>query len=252
MMETSLVLRRRRATEVVDLGVALLRSDAPAWARVYAPWAALAALGALALWVVDPWAAAAWAVVLARLGQAPVTLAVSERVAGRSPVPRWTAQLTAYGRHSFAWIVATGMVIVSSLVFPIALWIWGRALYLPEVVVVERPASGTAGRIAALSGISAENVIGTRAWLLAVEVWAVLAGETIGQLLVDGVLQMGTPFGSLWDGEVTPYMILGFILVQPLLALIRFAAYLDVRTRTEALDAWFAVWAASARPREGG
>ena len=251
MIETSLVLRKRKATEVVDLGVALLRGEATAWARVYAPWAVLAALGAALAWTFDPWVAAAWALLFARLGQAPVTLAVAERVAGRPAVPPWTARLGAVGRSAFAQGLVTLLLAVCILVFPIAVWVWGRALYLTEVVVVERPAAGTAGRVAALSGISAENVVATRAWLLAVEVWAVIAGEAIGQLVVDGVLQMGTPWSTLWDGAVTPYMLVGLIAVQPLLALIRFAAYLDVRTRTEALDAWFAVWTASAAGKEG-
>lgn len=245
MIETSLVLRRRKATEVVDLGVALLRAEAPAWLRVYAPWAALAAVGAFVFWYVDPWAGAFWAFLFARLGQSPVTLAVSERVAGRSPVPPWTAQLGAVGRNAFVQSATGALVVVSLLVFPVAIWLWGRALYAPEVVVVERPTAGTAGRIGTLSAVSGENVVATRVWLLAVEVFAILAGESMGQLFVDGVLQMGTPWGSLWEGEVTPYALVGLIACQPLLALIRFAAYLDVRTRAEALDAWFAVWTAS-------
>ena len=90
--------------------------------------------------------------------------------------------------------------------------------------------------------------LGARAWMVAIEFWCVIAAELMGQLVVVELLQLGSGMGSLWNGEATPFLIVGTLLAQPLIALVRLAAYLDVRTRREGLDAWFALWTAANRP----
>jgi hypothetical protein len=249
--EGQLVLRRRGSAEVADLAVAVLRADAGSYARAYAPWAALAVGGAALLWSWDEGVALLWVLLVARIGHAPVTLAVSERVAGRSARVAFGAGLRAAGRLLLGWMLWGVPALVALIIPPLGLYLWLRGLYAPEVDVVERPTTGSFARINALATAAGSSIVTTRCWLLAVEAWAWLGGEAVGQAVVEGLLQLGTPWGTLWDGHVTPYQLAGIVLVQPLLALMRFCAWLDVRTRTEALDAWFLVWAASSRNRGG-
>lgn len=251
MNEAQLVLRRRGSAEVADLAVAVLRANLGSYARVYAPWAALTVSGAAIAWQLGEGWALAWVLGVGRLGQAPITLAVSERVAGRTPRVSDADGLRAVGRLLGGAGPWTGLVLVTLLFPPLGLYFWFQSLYVYEVYVVERPRTGGGTRMGALATAAGVGGVVTRGWLLAIEGWAWLAGEAVGQAVVDGLLQLGTPWSTLWDGNVTPYQLAGLVLVQPLLALVRFCAWLDVRTRTEALDAWFLVWAASSRGRGG-
>jgi hypothetical protein len=66
--------------------------------------------------------------------------------------------------------------------------------------------------------------------------WMVTAFESLGQALVGTVLMLGTPFGMASSGDVTPYVLLGVLVAQPLLALYRFLLYIDLRTELEGWD----------------
>ncbi len=248
-MSFSVVMRRRSQPEVVDLAVALLRVDAAAWARVYLPWGCLSALCAAAAWRIEPLLALVVAALLGRLAQAPVTLAVSERVAGREPRVSPREALAAVGRLVTASILPTlGLALASLTIVGLPL-LAIRFTHLPEVAIVERPPSDVLGRVGALANAAGARGWTTRAWLAGIEVWAMLVAEILGQFVVDGLLQLGTPYSSLMEGELTPFPILGLLLAQPLVALVRFCEWLDVRTRSEGLDAWFAVYAAAERGR---
>ena len=61
-------------------------------------------------------------------------------------------------------------------------------------------------------------------------------GGDRGQLIVAQGLQLGQPFGSAMDLQVTPYLLFGMLAVQPLHALYRLLLYIDVRTRVEGWD----------------
>lgn len=67
-------------------------------------------------------------------------------------------------------------------------------------------------------------------------VWLGLCMEAFGQFLVAQLFQLGTPFGSLMGGDVTPYLLLGVLLGHPFFALYRLILYMDVRTRMEGWD----------------
>ena len=66
--------------------------------------------------------------------------------------------------------------------------------------------------------------------------WGMAVAEATGQAMMGTVLQLGAPFGSVLEGDVTPWVILGLVLVQPLVALFRLLLYVDVRTRLEGWD----------------
>lgn len=76
-------------------------------------------------------------------------------------------------------------------------------------------------------------------------VWVVLGAELMAQGLVQVVLQLGQPFGALQDGDVTPWMLAGALIAQPVVALYRVILYVDLRTAVEGWDLQVAMMSAA-------
>src|SRR6185436_8021455 len=72
--------------------------------------------------------------------------------------------------------------------------------------------------------------------LLLAPVLMAMAGDQLGQAIVEGVLQLGLPLGSLWKQGGSAYALVGFFLSVPVTAAARFLKYVDVRTRKEGWD----------------
>lgn len=72
--------------------------------------------------------------------------------------------------------------------------------------------------------------------LLCGQLGAVIVGELLGQALIDDLLQLGKPFGSLWDDYGSPFAILGLCLSVPFVSTARFLHYIDTRTRADGWD----------------
>jgi hypothetical protein len=75
--------------------------------------------------------------------------------------------------------------------------------------------------------------------------WACLAlsvlafvglAEVLCDGLVDGILQLGEPFETLWPDGGSPYALLGLFLSAPYVATARFLMYIDGRTRGDGWD----------------
>ena len=64
----------------------------------------------------------------------------------------------------------------------------------------------------------------------------VFCAELFGQALVDSLLQLGRPFGSLFEAGGTPYAIAGLFASVPFVATARFLQYIDLRTRSDGWD----------------
>ncbi|MCO4748276.1 MAG: hypothetical protein KC912_26010 [Proteobacteria bacterium] len=109
--------------------------------------------------------------------------------------------------------------------------------FVGEAVLLERVGLARAfrrsGRLMAGTGGSAIAATSSRWFLL---VWLALASESSGQAILDFVLQLGVPFGSLMNGDVTPFLLAGMLLAQPAAALYRLLLYVDARTRGEGWD----------------
>lgn len=72
--------------------------------------------------------------------------------------------------------------------------------------------------------------------LLMGQIGAVIVSELLGQSVLDFVLQLGTPFGSLWEDYGSPFALIGLCASVPFIATARFLQYIDIRTRADGWD----------------
>jgi hypothetical protein len=63
-----------------------------------------------------------------------------------------------------------------------------------------------------------------------------MAGDWIGDTVVNTMFQMGQPFGSLWSDGGSAYAVAGALLSVPFVASASFLGYIDLRTRKEGWD----------------
>lgn len=247
MIGGKVVLRLRSGSECVDLGLALLRAEWRSLARATAPWM----VGAIVLtclgWWLNPWFALVLSLFLGFLVQVPAVRIAASRASGQAALLDGTSTWRGMGillRSGF--LPGLGMLL-SIFLGPLALWVATRIVFLPEVKLVEGVEEGAHGRMGQLLSRGGVRPFAAAFWWFAMLAYGAVAGEVTGQALVADLFQMGHPFGSLMKGDLTPYPLTGLLLVSPVWALVRFALYLDLRTRAESLDVFFALWSASER-----
>jgi hypothetical protein len=245
----ALALRLRSTGECVDLAIAWLRTDYSLFFRASRLWWALSLITTLLLWYMEPYMGIASALILGSLAQAPMLVVAAARAAGQPVDTSLKEGLLSILRllaSSIPWGLITG---IGLLFFPISAWSLVRSTFLPETVLVEQTPSllDTARRLSELGNRAPGRALVARLWQLSLILWGALAGELGGQFLVRDLFQSGEPFGTLWEGEITPYLVLGIWASTPIWALLRFVLYLDMRTRSESLDVFFALWRAGGR-----
>ena len=251
-------LRVRSATDVLDLAAPLaLRS----W-RVFAPLAAAVLLPAFAACLVVHYRfawrwPAVWvlAVVLGAFTQVPFTLACGEllfaaprdvrvRPLLRRSLSRLPAFLVSYLLTRLAHVA--GLMV---LVLPLFTASW--FFVVPEVLLLEKATPfGALGRSMRAVRGRGGAAFGVTVALLLLAVAGVVAGEVLGSSIVGTVLQLGEPFGRLWQQGGTVYALAGFFLTVPLIASARFLAYTDLRTRKEGWDIQLRFMAIAAEAEE--
>ncbi|MFT4624164.1 MAG: hypothetical protein ACI8PZ_002823 [Myxococcota bacterium] len=237
------VLRPRGPLEVFDLTVQLIRDRWRPLARltllmVGLPWLLVCVP---LCWLTDGHLALlAIPLVAVPLVQAPFTLLggrllfadelsvrdVLGDLVGRGGGLVWSTLMLALG-----WLIS---IAVCGILLPV---VQPGLLYLPETALLERvPARRGINRSVRLAGGHAGiALVGAGAWWFLL-LWGALVGEATGQAVVGFLLQLGEPLGAATSGQVTPWMLGGMLLVQPLHALYRLMLYVDVRTRVEGWD----------------
>lgn len=243
----SLSLRVRSAAECVDLGLAILRADRKAiWRSLRLWFLVLTPLVALCWWL-HPLMALVLALGAGSLLQLPLLSIAAARAAGTEPKVDLQSTL-----HAMFRVIRVGLLpgLASFLLLlfpPAAAWMWSRYTFLPEVLLVEEMRSGWTKRLQQLGDRVAGRSLAARFWQLCLLGYGAFSGELVGQAVVADLFQMGTPFGSLMNGDLTPFPCFGILYTLPIWGLIRFALYLDLRTRSESLDVFFSLWQASSR-----
>ena len=236
-------LRPRGPLEVFDLGVRLLAASPRAFAWLLAlvvtpPWLVASAV-AVALPDAGPWLLAA-AFVVGPFVQLPFTLLGGKLLFAESVSAREVLR--------DLWSLAVPAVQVATA--QVALALFGLfacgvgwfvfvvpTLYLAEAALLERVDFGRqirrSSRLSSAQGFSA--LVGAAAVWFGTA-WFVLVAEGAGSALLGTVLQLGSPFGSLYTGTVTPWALLGTLAAHPFLAVYRMLLYIDSRTRVEGWD----------------
>lgn len=252
---SAIVLRPRSSSEIFDLACRVLTTLAR---KLYLRLAASVLLPSLALclalrhalawdWV------AVWAVA-ATLGavlQGVFTIAVSrllfaESLTARQVLALFMKRLGSYLPSLFiSWLVLA----VASLALVIgALFAWPRVLFIHEVCLLEGARPMDAVRrsnrfVGARSGAAFAVLLG----LLVAQVGIVVCIEVLGQAVIGKVLELGTPFGTLFQQGGSAFALAGYFLAIPFVATARFLHYIDARTRADGWDIQLRFMAIAAR-----
>jgi hypothetical protein len=110
-------------------------------------------------------------------------------------------------------------------------------LFVREVGLLEgATVFGSIGRAYRFVQRQVGSCLGLLLALLAAPVAFAMAADRLGDAIVSGVLQLGSPFGELFRDGGSAYALFGFFLAVPVVAAARFLKYIDVRTRKEGWD----------------
>jgi hypothetical protein len=255
---SAIVLRPRTLAETLDLACRLSCSLA---LGLYLRLAALVLLpciaGCLALRHALDWSwLSVWAVAitLGAIVQGIFTLAVGRLLFSETLTARQVLGLYArrFGAYVSMLFLSRGLLALGALPFFLGLpFLWPRVLFVHEASLLEgagpTDAIRRSGRFVAGRGASA---FGTLVALLLTQGGFVIVAEFLGHGLVDEVLQLGKPFGSLLSDGGSPYALAGFFLSVPYVATARFLQYIDSRTRSDGWDVQLRFMAIAAREAE--
>jgi len=237
-----IALRPRGPLEVLDLGMALMHARAlPILKLLVLLVGPLFGLCLALCWFFEGHVALLLLpLVAAPFLQAPFTV-LTGRLLFSDEVSLWTVftgvfraapqLLAAWVAELLGWVFTLGSCGYGGLVVQPAL------LYFTETALLERvgPGRGLRRSLRLAGGHVGIAVVGAASrW--GFMAWFALVSEATGQLLVGFVLQLGEPFGGLQYGDVTPYLLLGLLVSQPIHAIYRILLYVDVRTRLEGWD----------------
>lgn len=244
-----IVLKPRAPLDVFDLGVRFARER----------WRPLAVL--LAVTVLPPWlvlSVGAWltdghfgwllaALVFAPALQIPFTM-LAGRLLFQDEVRVRDVLRELLSRLSSAFAIAAGAAIAFLVAVATCgvglIWAQGMLLYLPEILLLERVPLSRALRRSA--GLAAGQLLGSITGVTArvvITLWMAALAESSGQALVGFVFQLGQPFGAVTTFQVTPYVLAGVLVAQPIFAVYRLLLYVDARTRLEGWDLQVGLWA---------
>ena len=142
------------------------------------------------------------------------------------------------GRLMGAWFVMLATWTVSVLTcMTMFVPAMAATTYVAETALLERvPIGRGVQRSMRLAGANPAIALFAQFGRLFLTVWCAAVAEGFGQVLFSTTLQLGEPFGNALSGDVTPFLLLGVLVAQPIHALYRLLLYVDVRTRVEGWD----------------
>jgi hypothetical protein len=241
VLSARVVLRVRKPSDVLDLALRFLVENRIPFAKM-----ALIVLppGVLATWALGRawgWALAwAFAALFGLLAQAPFT-ALASRLVFERDVPVLEVLRESARRVPFLVglrLVHLGAVAVAASFFLVpALFVMGFALFLGEVILLERATfSAALTRLQRLSAGAAGDSVLAALVLTMLHAAAIVLGDVVGRSIVADVLAFDPP-AAAWDsGMGSAFAAAGFWLFLPYAATARLFFYLNVRTRAEGWD----------------
>ena len=260
LFSSRLVLRPRLLTEVLDLAAPLALANASLLGRValavLAPLAGLAV--ALRLGLGWGWPAL-WAVLLplSWITSGAFTATLGEALFQPPDKVRVGPVLGHFMRRlpvMLAARVVSAVVLLGCASILVPLPIEGpRWLFLGEAVVLEQASPAQAiRRSRSLSRNRLGFCLGLALAVLLLPVLTLVLADLVGNAIVAQVLQMGRPFGDLWENGGSGLAVVGLLIGVPLAACARFLGYIDLRTRKEGWDIQLRFTAWSEREKEAG
>lgn len=240
--EARVVVRERTVAEIVDLAVRFsLRLGGGLYARlcVYVLLPAYALLLGLLYLDVPPLWSMLTAALLFPLLQLPFTVAASRLMfsaeLGAGEVLRESLRVLV--RYTLAQLLGLMLLVGGSLLVVLAPAAAVRSLFLGEIVVLEgaRPSSAYQRATRLTFHRFGQSLL---VWvsLLAVSFAVMMVAEIFGQSLAATGIRFSDLEELLGPGLNLPGRIAGLFLSAPLVATLRFLAYIDNRTRREGWD----------------
>ena len=260
LLEARVALRPRSMSDVLDLAGPFCLAN---W-RSFAPLACwVTALGGALAFLCRRQAGWSWPLVwlvvagCLWLGSGIFTVAAGELLFREPGRLRATTVLGRFGRRAVEYLVARVMQAVllalcAALMVPFPIFA-ARLFFVSEAVLLESakplPAFRRSSRLVLHRGAPC---FGLAMACLAAPFLFAIGADLLGSTVVEMILQMGQPAGSLWSDGGSGYAVVGALLSAPFVASASFLAYIDLRTRKEGWDIqlrFMALADAETRPR---
>ena len=262
LLEARVALRPRSMSDVLDLAAPFCLAN---W-RSFAPLAGwVTALGAGLAFLCRHQAGWSWSSVwlvvagyLWLIGGV-FTAAAGEllfREAGRL---RATTVLARFSRRAVEHVLARvlqalALTLCAVLFVPFPIFA-ARLFFVSEAMLLESAHPQTAfTRSSRLVLHRSPPCFGLAMACLAAPFLFAIGADLLGYAIVELLLQMGRPVGSLWSDGGSGYAVVGALLSAPFVASASFLAYIDLRTRKEGWDIqlrFMALADSEDRPRRG-
>jgi len=252
-----IVLRPRGPLQTFDLSIRLLREHSGVAGRLWLATTLPLIIPTVAItWWFD---GASWpllgALLLTPLIQAPFTVLAGRLLFSNAVEARQVLRETLLQRFgplfsSWLWwlLTLTLSALFCGMLLPITM---PAIAYVTECALLERV--GRFRVIERSSSLASSHpglaVSVVAAWVFLTS-WGAVVGELGGQALMQFVLQLGMPFGGVLETQqVTPYLCIGTLGVQPIVGVARLLLYVSARTQNEGWDLQVRLRAAGLEPR---
>jgi hypothetical protein len=243
LLEARVALRPRSMSDVLDLAGPFCLANR----RLFAP---------LALWVTSVGGLLAflcryvgwswplvWLVVGAYLffANGAYTVAAGELLFRQPAELRVSRVLARFGRKFATYVAARflpllWLAICAAVTVPLPIFA-ARLHFTGEAVLLESASpAGSLARSGRLVLHRSVPCFGLALACAAAPFLFAMGTDLIGDTLVDMILQMGEPAGSLWSDGGSAFAVVGALLSAPFVASARFLGYIDLRTRKEGWD----------------
>jgi hypothetical protein len=243
LTRAAIVLRPRSVAEVLDLSFLVAGSRA---LGVYLRLSLVVLLPCFAVCMAlryaldfSWWSVWLVALLLGSIAQGPFTIAVgqllfAEEISVRALLRTFRRR---FGSYFGALLISRGYLAIAGLTILLLPFAWTRVLFVHEASLLEMATSNVAVKRSTrfVAGHGAQAFLMLMVLLVA-HVGSVFLAQVLGDGIVDSVLQLGQPFGVVWQHGGSAYSVLGFFLALPYVATARFLLYIDRRTRSDGWD----------------
>ena len=162
-------------------------------------------------------------------------LVFEESVSARQILKKFLRKLPSYAT---GLLYTRTLIALSSVTFLLLLPItWVRLAYAHEVMLLEGATLKSLwSRCSALVKGQTGPALQMLTCVVSIVCASILCSELLGLGLVSYLLQLGSPFGSLFEDGGSLFALFGLFVSTPLIATARFLTFIDGRTRRDAWD----------------